>query len=506
VDHYVPVPEEASEASPAAKVVALPTQPVQPTDSAPAPTKVGVRLVPPATPMPAPGGEVGAPAEQGGGVPPTGAPVPALAPVTPLAGPSVRPRQPAPVRIVPPAARRAAARRPPRIKVSVPRPLPSRLAAQRPSRIVLYAGALLVLVVGMVSMVVFVPSAKVTLVTEAVPYNTPIEVSGEPNKPAVRIRTATVSKNAAVTQKATGVKTIPGALASGNVAYANNCPTGFVIPDGQVLAGATGVQFAQKGPVTIGPKSVFGPPATAGAPVVARAPGAASNTPGGPVGLQPAGDAGGCLAAVLSATAGGTDEQKKTVISTADYANTRSSLEAQLRKQATEDLGKQVQGGEKLAEAPVTLSSDFAPSKKVDEEAGDFSAALTLKVEGAFYMLDDVNRAFATVIEKNLPAGQQLTGNRAKIDYAVSSSAAGGHLTFKGNASAYLAPKLDLAKVKSQLPGKSTARARTDLARLPGVRSVRIDESPFKLPILPMASSRIDLEYVVSQAPPTRSG
>jgi hypothetical protein len=355
-------------------------------------------------------------------------------------------------------------------------------------------------------MVVFVPSAKVTLVTEAVPYNTPIEVSGEPNKPPVRIRTSTVSKNAAVTQKATGVKTIPGALATGNVAYANNCPTGFVIPDGQVLAGATGVQFAQKGPVTIGPKSVFGPPATAGAPVVARAPGAASNTPGGPVGLQPAGDAGGCLAAVLSATAGGTDEQKKTVVSTADYANARSSLEAQLRKQATEDLGKQVQGGEKLAEAPVTLSSDFAPSKKVDEEAGDFSAALTLKVEGAFYMLEDVNRAFATVIEKNLPAGQQLTGNRAKIDYAISSSAAGGHLTFKGTASAYLAPKLDLAKVKSQLPGKSTARARTDLARLPGVHSVRIDESPFKLPILPLASSRIDLEYVVSQAPPTRSG
>jgi hypothetical protein len=355
-------------------------------------------------------------------------------------------------------------------------------------------------------MVAFVPSAKVTLVTEAVPYNTAIEISAEPNKPPVRVRTATVSKNATITQKTTGTKTTPGAVATGTVAYANNCPTGFIVPDGQVLAGANGVQFAQKGPVTVGPKSVFGPPATAGAPVVSRAPGAAGNTPGGPAGLQPAGDSGGCLTALLSATAGGTDEQKKTVLSTADYANARSSMETQLRKQATDDLAKQVLGGEKLAEAPVTLSSDFTANKKVDDEAGDFSAALTLKVEGAFYVLDDVNRAFATVIEKNLPGGQQLTGNRAKIDYGVSSSAAGGHLTFKGTASAYLAPKLDLGKVKSQLPGKSTARARTDLARLPGVRSVRIDEAPVKLPILPLASSRIDLEYVVSQAPPTRSG
>jgi hypothetical protein len=504
VDHYVPPPEEA-EASPAAKVVALPTQPVQPSEGVPTASRVAVRVVPPETPTTSPAGDPTA-LPEGGALPGAGSgALPEVAPVTPLAAPSVRPRQ-APVRIVPPTAKRAASRRPPRIKVSVPKPLPSRLAAQRPSRIVLYAGALLVLLVGIASMVLFVPSSKVTLVTEAVPYNTAIEVTAEPSKPPVRIRTVTVSKNETITQKTSGVKTIPGAVATGTVAYANNCPTGFIVPDGQVLAEATGVQFAQKGPVTIGPKSVFGPPSNAAAPVVARAPGAASNTPGGPAGLQPAGDSGGCLTAVLSGTAGGTDEQRKTVVSTADYANARSALEGQLRKQATDDLGKQVENGEKLAENPVTLSADFTANKKVDDEASDFSAALTLKVEGAYYMLDDVNRAFGTVIEKNLPAGQQLTGNRAKIDYGISSNTAGGHLTFKGTASAFLAPKLDLAKVKSQLPGKSTARARTDLAKLPGVRSVRIDESPFKLPILPLASSRIDLEYVVSQAPPPRSG
>jgi hypothetical protein len=44
------------------------------------------------------------------------------------------------------------------------------------------------------------------------------------------------------------------------------------------------------------------------------------------------------------------------------------------------------------------------------------------------------------------------------------------------------------------------------LARLPGVRSVQIDQAPFKLPIMPLAGSRIDLQYVVSQAPATRSG
>jgi hypothetical protein len=512
VDHYAPVPESVGETPPTAKVVPLPTQPVQPAEVGNVPKKVSVRLVPPLIPASPAAGEPGSPSTGGGvvSISPAGqtsAPAPpgAVEPTPPAVPPvSVRPRQP-PVRVVPPPGKATTSRRPPRIKVTAPKPLPSRLAAQRPSRIILYAGAMLVLGVGLVAMVVFVPSAKVTLVTEAAPYNAPVEVSAEPNKAPIRVRTVAVSRDASVTQKATGVKTIPGAVATGTVAYTNNCPTGFVVPDGQVLVGGP-VPFAQKGAVTIQPKSAFGPPATAGAPAVAKAPGAAGNIPGGAVTLQPAGDAGGCVSAALSATTGGTDEQKKTVVSTTDFAAARSTMETGLRKQATDDLAKQVQSGEKLADPPVTLVSDFKPSKKVDDEGSDFTATMTLKLEGAFYQADEVNRAFGSLIEKSLPAGQQLTGNKAKIDYTITSATAGGHLTFKGTANAYLAPKLDLSKVKSQLPGKSTTRARADLAKLPGVRSVQIDQSPFKLPVMPLAGSRIDLQYVVSQAPAARSG
>lgn len=424
----------------------------------------------------------------------------------PLAAAPVRSSQDAPVRITPKSRTGDAARRPTRIKVSAPRPLPSRLASRAPSRLLLYGGAILILLVGMVAMAVYVPSAKVTLVTEASPFNADLQVSAEPNKAPIKVRTSTVGKEATLTQKATGVKTIPGALASGTVSYANNCPTGFIIPDGQVLVGAGGGVFAQKGAVTIGPKGLIGPPAAAAAPIVAKSPGAAGNLPGGPAALQPAGDAGSCLVAVISATAGGSDEQKKTVVSSADYDTAKAALEGQVRKQAIEDLSKQLQNGEKLADPPVTIDSAFKATKRVDEEAADFQATLTVKIEGALYVADDVNRAFGDAIQRQLPAGQQLTGNRARVDYGVTSTSAGGHLTFKGRASGYEAPRLDLQKVKSQLPGKSTSKVRGDLARLPGVRSVQIDQSPVKLPIMPLSGSRIDLQYVVSQAPPTRSG
>ncbi len=542
VDQYQPGSRGPAEQAPGPRVVAAP-QPPPPADPPGwPPRRVGVRIAPSdertadgpspagAQPQPRPGegalrigpqsAATGEQAPPVVGVPP----VPPLPPAGAAAGPvrsdgaqpplsaaSIRPRQEAPVRIMPSRANAQArtadaARRPARIKVSAPRPLPSRLAAEGPSRLVLYAGAILVLMAGMVAMAVYVPSAKVTLVTEASPFNADLQVSAEPNKAPIRVRTVTVTKEATLTQKATGVKTIPGAVAAGTVSYGNNCPTGFIIPDGQVLVGTAGGTFAQKGAVTIGPKGLVGPPATAAAPIVAKSPGAAGNVPGGPAVLQPAGDAGSCLVAVTSATAGGTDEQKKTVVSTADYDAARAALDGQVRKQAGDDLNKQLQNGEKLADPTVTIDSAFKASKRVDEEAADFQATLTVKTEGALYVGDDVNRAFGDAIQRQLPPGQQLTGNRAKVDYGVTSASAGGHLTFKGKASGFEAPRLDLQKLKSQLPGKSTSKVRTDLAKLPGVRSVEIDQSPVKLPIMPLAGSRIDLQYVVSQAPPPRSG
>jgi hypothetical protein len=532
VDQYQQGSRGTAEQPPAPRVVAVPPSPAPAPGPEGPPRRVGVRIAPPddpgssepppAGPQPAPAAGEGTPpaagagaqaaaagaaaAAAGVGVPPVPPPVPPGVQPS-LSAASIRPRQEAPVRIMPSTAKRGdAARRPTRIKVTAPRPLPSRIAAQAPSRLVLYAGAILVLMVGMVAMAVYVPSAKVTLVTEASPFNADLQVSGEPNKAPIRVRTAAVTRDATLTQKATGVKTIPGALASGTVTYANNCPTGFIIPDGQVLVGSGGGAFAQKGALTIGPKGLIGPPATVAAPIVAKAPGAAGNVPGGPAVLQPAGDAGNCLVAVTSATAGGTDEQKKTVVSTADYDAAKAALDGQTRKLANEDLTKQLQNGEKLADPPVTIDSAFKASKKVDDEAADFQATLSVKTEGALYVTEDVNRAFADAIQKQLPPGQQLTGNRARVSWAVTTTSAGGHLKFAGKASGYEAPRLDLQKVKAQLPGKTTSKVRTDLAKLPGVRSVEVDQSPVKLPIMPLTGSRIDLQYVVSQAPPNRSG
>jgi hypothetical protein len=368
----------------------------------------------------------------------------------------------------------------------------------RPGRFLLYAGAGLMLVVGIVAMALYVPSASVTLNVDAVAFKQDnLQVDAAPGQGPVKIRAQSVAQQATSGFKATGVKTIPGTQATGTVVFHNGC-SGYsiTIPRGTRLRGTGGIQFFTKddvGPLT--------PNQQGSVPISASSPGANGNLPAGSIGTIESGGQVPCLTVSQpSDTTGGGDEQKKTVLQTTDIETARSSLDAQLRKQIGDDLAKQAQNGEKLSDQIVYQPADFASDHHVGDEVTDFSATMKLSGEGAFYVAADVNKAFADLLSKKVPVDQQLTDNPIKTDYAITNASSGGHLTFKGSASAFLAPKIDFEQVKARLVGRTLSAAQHDLGRLP-VKSVEIKESPFKLPLMPLQSSRITIRYVVQQVP-----
>ncbi len=391
----------------------------------------------------------------------------------------------------------------PRIAVAARSKLPSKLATEvKPGRFLLYAGAGVMLVVGLVAMALYVPAATVTLTVDATAFKQDnLQVDAAPGTPPVKVRVQTAAQQASGGYKATGVKTIPGTVATGLVVFKNDCYGGggpslkFDIYDGQRLRGTGGIQFAVKGQI------IGLPPGNAGtANITATSPGASGNLPAGSINSIE-GNTHPCLTVNNpSDTTGGADEQKKTVIQTQDIETARSSLDAQLRKQIGDDLTKQVQSGEKLSDQVVFQPADFASDHKVGDEVGNFNATMKLSGEGAFYAAADINKAFADLLTRKVPAEKQLTDNKIKTEYAITNASAGGHLTFKGSASAFLAPKIDFDKVKGRLVGRTLTAAQHDLGRLP-VKSVEIKESPFKLPLMPLQSSRINIRYVVEQVP-----
>jgi len=103
-----------------------------------------------------------------------------------------------------------------------------------------------------------------------------------------------------------------------------------------------------------------------------------------------------------------------------------------------------------------------------------------------------------------VPNDQQLlTESPIQVSYRILNDTSGGNMTFVGSAAAYVAPRLDEAKIRAQIVGRPVTNAKLYLQQL-GVKSVVIKELPMTLPLMPVLSKRIAIHYVVeSGAVPT---
>jgi Baseplate J-like protein len=468
--------------------VALPVAPAAQRPPRPGPPPNGGRPyparqpVPPGQPPPGPGN-------------PYGAPVPAR----PGAAPATPSRLGGIARVARPGAARAATDR--RIRIgSVGRRLPSRITQYEPARYALYAGAALVLVAGLLAVMFYVPTARVTLIAQAQPFSTPADITADTSaKSPVHVRVVTLTnKTASVQQQATGSKVTPGQLAAGQFTYVNNCGPlqGFTIASGQRLMTASGVIFAQIGDVIVEPGS------QKNVPIKAVQTGQAGNVGAGQiVGIDH--NAYNCLSGTNeAATSGGTDDQKQTVIQSSDIQSAKANLEQQLRTQIIDELDRGLQKGETRVAQPLFSTENFNTTHNVDDSVPSFTATLQLSAEGDYYLKDEVDQAFTDRLAAKVPSGDQLTTNKVVATYNVT-AASGGHLDFNGSANGYIAPSIDVAKIKSQLAGKPATQAHDVLTRLPVQRSV-ISQSP-PLPLMPLSASRIYIDYGVEAQAPTGS-
>jgi hypothetical protein len=193
---------------------------------------------------------------------------------------------------------------------------------------------------------------------------------------------------------------------------------------------------------------------------------------------------------------GGQDGQTTTVISQGDIQQARNVLDQQVRQQITSDLQSKTGSGEKMSDTINYQPPTFSTDHKADDAVKTFNATLTEQGEGTYYSIDGVNKAFLEQLRARVPSGQQLVSDTVQVDNPQITTAAGGHLTFKGKASGYMGPAIDTERVRRQLPGVSIGQAQSQLHKLP-VRDVRIRQFPFPLPMMPFIGSRITLTYKI---------
>jgi hypothetical protein len=188
-----------------------------------------------------------------------------------------------------------------------------------------------------------------------------------------------------------------------------------------------------------------------------------------------------------------------------DFDAARAQLEQSLHQGIAQVLAAGVQNGEKLSENIIFSAPNISTDHQPNDTVPSFSATMTVVGEGDYYFDADVTKAFQAYLAQRVPNDQQLLAESGtQVTYRLLSASKGGNLTFVGSATAYIAAKLDTAKILSQIVGRPVTSAKLYLQQL-GVQSVSIKESPMTLPLMPVLSKRIAIHYVVQSGvpPPT---
>jgi len=397
------------------------------------------------------------------------------------------------------------------IGVAAPTRLLTKTATEvKPGRFLLYVTAITLILCGLFAAAVFVPSASVTLVAQAQPFTEKdIEITAQAGKPPIKVRPVTISNSASQGFKVTGSIDVPLAPSTGQVVYTNNLNNGgtsspgLLFKYGQRLMNSNGIEFAQTSGNTVvpwngGQKTVD---------VVAVKPGSAGN-----VGDHTITTIENCCdpfdgskvhVTNPQATGGGTDPSSTPQMTEADFDAARAQLEQTIHQTIAQQLGASGQPGEKLAETVIFGPPQFTTDHQPNEKVPSFTGTMSVTGEGDFYIDSDVVQAYKTYLAQRVPNNEQLlTESPIQVTYRLISSAKGGQLVFAGTASAYVAPKLDEEKIRSQIVGRPVAQARFYLGKLP-IRSVAIKEEPFAMPLMPLLDRRITLHYVVESNAPS---
>jgi hypothetical protein len=400
------------------------------------------------------------------------------------------------------------------IGIAAPTKLITKNATElKPGRFLLYVAAATLLVVGLFGTVVYVPSASITLLAPAQPFSQKaVEISAQPGKPPIRVRAFSIARSQSQGFKTTGAIRVLLAPATGAIAYTNSlsqpscnkdpaaCASpGIVVLRGQRLTDSTdGVTFAQTSAGYQGGVLVpWG--GTASASVIAVNKGSAGNVGSNVITTIEGNRYDGLTVSNPQATGGGANASTTPQMTVADFDAARAVLEQELRQAIAQQISATKKANETLSETMIFGAPQFSTDHQPGEKVPVFNGTMQLQGEGDFFVDADVHKAFEDYLAQRVPNDQQLlTESAIQVDYRILNATKGGNLTFVGDAAAFVAPKLDMDKIRAQVVGRPLAQARFYLQGL-NVGSVAIKEQPMTLPLMPLLAGRISIHYVVQQ-------
>ncbi|HUY97130.1 MAG TPA: hypothetical protein VMW47_05870 [Verrucomicrobiae bacterium] len=414
-----------------------------------------------------------------------------------------------------------------------PAPLPSR-RGRRLRSFAIGTGAM-VFLVGILAVLFLLPSATVVVVVRATAVRDAVTLQGTTSPgqatqldavAAQPLQTPDVQAQYRATP--TGLRHLPGVVATGHETLASDepVPLQIVLQPGTRFStgGAHPLVFTVPNAQTVVIPACtatcgtgqYGPPSQP-FPITAASPGSQGNVAAGAITtwvddpclatpppaqcaiFTPPLSGSSFAAANPGATTGGQDPRTQTVFTGHDLAVIRLTdhvLTARLVARVRSDLAAAAGSTLTMASGPSGTGVDVSVTQPTYPLVGavGIPETLTITATGAAtaYSPQAAREAALRDLLSKIPAGGELLGRPQVSVPTVVQAAPGGSLTLQATATGTWAPRLDLAPYSGDLVLKSPGAARAYLlSRVPSAAAVRIHQSPFSLPWLPLVRSRI---------------
>lgn len=364
----------------------------------------------------------------------------------------------------------------------------------------------IIVLVVLIAAYLFLPKATVTVFVDPKILEKETQIVADPSVTAMdegskliagKVVETTVDGTAKAA--ASGKKQI-GDPAKGAVVLYNKTSGPKTFSQGTILVGPDNLNFALDTSVTVASQS-----AVEGGISFGKATANATATTIGPEGNLAAGKdltikgAGSdqYSAKVDTAFSGGVSKDV-TVVTADDQKKLLASLTADLKKQASDEIQGKLTGDMKILEETFNeniIKQSF--SKKVGDQASEFSLTLNLNLKGTAYSDTDLKAIVGKLVETTVPEGYDLDLSRTETQATVSKVEKSGKITFTAKFKAKLMPKLDLNKIKSEIKFKTPNDVESILKANESVIGADIKMSP-QLPgplqRLPLLPQNINLE------------
>lgn len=278
---------------------------------------------------------------------------------------------------------------------------------------------------------------------------------------------------------ATGTKKI-GDSAKGQVVLYNKTDSSKTFTQGTILTGPNGLKFSLDAQVVVASQS-----AVEGGIAFGKTVGSATASEIGPESNLPAGtqlqignlSAASFSAKVDSAFSGGTAKDI-TVVTADDQKKLQAQVTDELKHKAAQELQEKNPNKKVIPDALSVADAKFNFSKKVNDQAVEFSLSATIRFKGTAYSDSDLKTIISKLVETNVPEGFELNLAETETQADVSKIDKDGRLVFLARFKAKLLPKLNSVDLKRSIRGKSAAEVANILKNIENVLGSEIKLSP----------------------------